>query len=78
MKKQKLTFIPDIPEFYGHGKATINGNKGYFYKLCKTPTKEEKDDILNKYNNVVWLISEKAYAPELKTAILFVSNKVIK
>ena len=72
-KKTKATFY-DIPSFHSHGSAKMKDKKGFYYKLCVKLTKEDKEELINKYSNIELFTIQQEYAPEIKTDVIFIYN----
>lgn len=71
---KKATF-KDIPPYFNTRESELkSGIKGCLYFLCDNLTNEEKQTFESTYNNVTFFISEKQYAPELKTTVIFLAN----
>ena len=74
---RKATF-KDIPTFYKYNRYIDNkGNKGYIYYLSEKLSNNDKDMLKEKYNNIDFYIANPEYAPEIKTDIIFLSDKVM-
>lgn len=68
----------DIPTFYKYNRYIDNkGNKGYIYYLSEKLSNNDKDILKEKYNNIDFYIVSPQYAPEQKTNIIFLSDKVM-
>lgn len=70
--------IKDIPTFYKYNRYIDNkGNKGYIYYLSEQLNNKDKNILKEKYNNIDFYIATSEYAPEQKTNIIFLSDKVM-
>lgn len=80
MKKAKAS-PATIPTYHAYRRAnmTINGNsyKGYIYTISDKLTNDDKKELSNKFNNIVFLFSQCQYAPEIVYNAIFVSDRVI-
>ena len=74
---RKATY-KDIPTFYKYNRYIDNkGNKGYIYYLSEKLSDNDKNILKKKYNNIDFYIATTEYAPEIKTDIIFLSDKVM-
>lgn len=81
MKRIKLnfeTFVKGPFNYYGFLRGNAAGIRGTFYKLCETPTPEQKAAYMEQYNNILWCSARAIYAPETTTSVLFIADRVIK
>jgi hypothetical protein len=88
MKKTKLKeydfYTNEGYHYYDFCRMSVNRKRdgkriyGTLYKLCKPLKNEEKEALLNKYNNVVLYIAQCQYAPEIKHNAVFVADHTIE
>lgn len=77
-KRKKLVLVSELPEYHSFTSGNLNGLDGFYYHLSERLTDAEDLRIRKCYNNVIVCHSHKEYAPEIKSNVLFVANKVIK
>lgn len=71
---KKATY-KDIPTFYNYKKWVDKyNNKGILYYLSDKLTEKEKNDLLNKYNNIKFYILQLEYAKEITKDVIFIKN----
>jgi hypothetical protein len=51
---------------------------GTMFKLCDSVDNTMKDSMIQRYNNIKWYVVQLQYAPEIKKACLFISDKPFK
>ena len=59
--------------YYQFAAGVCKHRRGWYYWLDKISA-EKKAEILEKYDNVCFLKSRCEYAPEIKSAVIFVAN----
>ena len=71
---KKATY-KNIPTFYNYKKWVDKyNNKGYLYYLSDKLTEKEKNDLLNKYNNITFYTLQLEYAKEITKDVIFIKN----
>jgi hypothetical protein len=90
MKKMKA-YVSDIPSYHQYRMAFYNpkngllhscGNgeglyRGYLYTLSDKLSQERKEQLLNRYNNVMLYSVQSEYAPEIVKNAIFISERVL-
>lgn len=73
MRKRKVPFevlMDSMTGYYKDKRGTCRGVNGTYY-FCEKYNKE----VLSKFKNVVFLITHKEYAPEIKSVAVFVGDR---
>lgn len=80
MKRQKMNLsdlIDNGMNYYAFGRFTTpNGTRGTWYKLEK-PLTAEQHELVFSFRNTSTGTSVCQYAPELKSAVVFIYDKCI-
>lgn len=72
--KKKIPFmvVADLG-YFKFADGVYNHRTGCYFWLDRI-TREKKDELLSKYNNIAFLQSRCQYAPEIKNPVIFVAN----
>ena len=72
--KTKIPFleIADLG-YFNFASGKMMHRKGWFYWFDSI-SESVKESLEQKYNNIVFLISRKKYAPEIKHSVMFVAD----
>ena len=77
----KATFR-DIPTYYSSSRGKVEHDGlmyyGTFLTLEKVLTDDQKTDLQQKHENILFFMSRSQYAPEQKHNVIFLSDKNIK
>ena len=74
MKKKMITFEETCKmDYYKFCRGVYNHRRGIFLWLDKISS-DYKNELLDKYSNVKFLVSKCQYAPEIKNPVIFIAD----